>query len=520
MVFERRLLKLRPLVLAGLGAAVALVGSHRVGVGQVAVQPGSRVITGSVSSAVDSGYQLGVRQADLAGPTLVGGVGVPVARHAYVPDEVIVKFSGDGAQLTAAALGVLAVERSSLTNFSVLKLEAGADPEVVAQTLSARHDVEYAQASYLRQPQFVPNDPLFAQQWNMSVIDMQRAWDINLGATDSVIVAVIDSGLAFEDTTIQFQASEFMFGGMSYPSLGTITVPFAAAPELGALDRFVAPFDFIWMDEHPVDFTGHGTHVTGTVGQLTDNELGVAGVAFNVRVMPLKVLGDVWDFVFGATAVCCGGADADVAAAIRYAVQFGANVINMSLGGPEPSPVIADAMRFAVSRGVFVAVAGGNSFESGNPAVFPAASAESIDGAVSVGAVDRQLRRSYYSNTGSYVEIVAPGGEQREEGPTGGVLQQTLDMTFTDTFLAPPASFGPPRFDVLSFSHFQGTSMASPHVAGLAALLMTQGITDPAAIEAAIKQFATDLGEDGRDDEFGYGLINPPATLRGLGLAQ
>ena len=455
--------------------------------------------------------------------------------HEYVPDEVIVKFSEGTVpspvqQGAVAALGARAVEYPAFTDVAVLKLEPEADPEVVARELSARPDVEYAQASYLRQPLFVPNDPLFAQQWNLSAINMERAWDINRtesrGLAEAVIVAVIDSGLAFEDATIEFEAGAFQVGGqqpgsgVSYPALGLVAVPFAAAPELDAPDRFVAPFDFIWMDEHPVDMAGHGTHVTGTVGQLTNNSLGVAGVAFNVRIMPLKVLGDVWDFIFGATPVCCGGTDADVIAAIRYAALSGAKVINMSLGGPAPSPAIDDAIRFAVDQGVFVVIAGGNSFEQGNPQTWPAAAAASIDGAISVGAVDRQSRRAFYSNTGSYVEIAAPGGEQRVEGATGGVLQQTLDWDFAHTYEAPPSSYGPPRFDVLSFAYFQGTSMAAPHVAGLAALLISQGITSPAAVEAAIKQFATDLGEPGRDNEFGFGVINASDTLRGLGLAR
>ena len=505
----------RLFVLVALGGIV-LLGAPRVGVGQAPARSGARVVTPSSSPATDSGYQLSASSSPI--PRRFVG-------RASVPNEVIVKYADQGASKTAAewtssGLNVDAVHTPRFANFDVLTMVPGDDPAVVARTLSERADVEYAQPSFLRQPQFVPDDPLFPQQSTMSAIDMQRAWDINRGSTDSVIVAVIDSGAAFEDAAIQFEAGAFTLGGQSYPALGEISVPFAAAPELGPPDRFVAPFDFIWLDDHPVDFTGHGTHVTGTVGQLTNNSLGVAGVAFNVRIMPLKVLGDWWDFVFGGTPVCCGGRDADVAAAIRYAVESGAQVINMSLGGPEPSPVIDDAMRFAVSRGVFIAIAGGNSFEEDNSETFPAASAAEIDGAISVGAVDRSLGRAFYSNTGPYVEIVAPGGEQRSEGETGGVLQQTLDGTFTDTFLRPPAQYEAPRFDVMSFSFFQGTSMAAPHVAGMAALLISQGITDPAAVEAAIKRFATDLGEPGRDDEYGYGLINPSATLLGLGLAR
>jgi serine protease len=105
-------------------------------------------------------------------------------------------------------------------------------------------------------------------------------------------------------------------------------------------------------------------------------------------------------------------------------------------------------------------------------------------------------------------------------GTEAGIVQQTYDLSLTETFLSGPARYTAPRFDVFTYQFFQGTSMATPHVAGFAAMLMQQGITSPAAIEAVMKRYATDLGATGRDDEYGHGLINPRAALRGLGLAK
>jgi serine protease len=300
-------------------------------------------------------------------------------------------------------------------------------------------------------------------------------------------------------------------------------LPVAPSPDF-SLARFVLPRDFTLNPISPspvvIDTDGHGTHVAGTVGEDTNNGVGLAGIAFNVRIMPLKACQSLWDVQFEMSAAGIPGfvpSDADgcstssTSAAIRFAADNGADVLNYSVGGTNQNLVVRSAMEYAVARGVFIAMSNGNEFDDGNPVTFPASYAPLIDGAVSVAATNRSDQHAFYSTTGNFTEIAAPGGDG-----SGSVWQ----VTVRPSDVAPPPGLLFPRADRYLEVGIIGTSMASPHVAGVAALLHSRGITDPAQIERLLRGSALDLGSLGQDNTFGSGRIRPLVTVIGLGISR
>jgi serine protease len=294
---------------------------------------------------------------------------------------------------------------------------------------------------------YTANDPLLKEQWHMERVGASRAWDFATGR--GVTVAVVDTGIACED-----------YG------------PYTKGTDL-ADTTCVGGWNFVTRNEHANDDQGHGTHVAGTIAQSTNNGIGGAGLAFHARLMPVKVLNEGG---FGTTA--------DVADGIRWAAEHGANVINLSLGGPRNSRVLQKAVDFALSRGVVVVAAAGN---SGGRVGYPGAS----EGVIGVSASDADDKIAKFSSRGDGVDIAAPGVN---------VTQQTICNKGRDKCERFPA--------------YNGTSMASPHVAGAAALIESLGVTDPAAVEEALRKGARVVDTSpGAEKLYGAGVLQAAASV-------
>ena len=449
--------------------------------------------------------------------------------RSYVPGEVLVQFRSGVPQV--AQLSALRVLRADTTRSQfewigdTLRMSGlvGEDPERAAQILERQPEVLFAQPNYIRSLHAIPNDTFYSSQWHMDLIQMPQAWEINRSAAANVTVAVLDSGFTNVQGTFGFR----VWNGSSF---GIFGVSFAPASDfdhsrIRAGSEFTLTGPWSTAGGQPLlwDAVGHGTHVAGTIAEQTNNASGYAGIANGATLLPVKVCFGAWDLQLalatvglpGRVAPDVGGCtDDSIAQGIRYAADNGAKIINLSAGGPTASPLALEALRYAVQRGAFVAISAGNSGHTGNPTNYPAAYAAQLDGVVSVASVTRNRERAFYSTFGPSVELAAPGGAG-DAGPVNDVWQVHPDENDLDITRRVA-----PTFTRYVGKNMAGTSMASPHVAGVAALMYSQGINNPAAIESALKQFAVDLGHAGRDDEYGHGLIDARRSLRGLGVAK
>jgi serine protease len=398
--------------------------------------------------------------------------------------EVIVAFRSEpDVRLEWAAIRLAGggwARKSAFGQRYLVGLDAGFTPAETLARFRTMPEVAYAEADGPVRAFFTPNDSLFSAQWHLKLIDAERTWSIQKG-DPSVAVAVLDTGIAYED-----------FG------------PFRKAPDFEGT-VFIGGFNALDGGAHANDDNFHGTHVASTIAEATNNGFGAAGLAFDTALVPVKVLDEDGN-----------GSFFSVAEGIDYATDLSQDgrrpvkVINLSLGADDGfSQTVQRAVDRAVAAGIVVVAAAGN--ESRATVAFPA----SLANVIAVGAVDGRKQKAPYSNFGAALDVMAPGGDldrdDDDDGRPDGVLQQTFDPDTAARFR---------RYDDFAFFFVEGTSQATPHVSAMAALLVKQGITDPAAVKAAIESTAEDLGAPGRDDTFGWGLIRPSAALTGLGFGR
>ena len=396
-----------------------------------------------------------------------------VRAQEHVPGEVVVRYEGESRSVPVE------VEEGESVRDAVAELQD--DPRVA-----------YARPNYVAHASaLIPNDPGIGLQWNLFGaygLGMPEAWELarSYGAPggSGAVVAVLDTGVAYRNRG-----------------------PFRRAPDL---HHFVPGHDFVDNDPYPFDLNGHGTHVAGTIAQSTNNGRGVAGIAYRAKIMPLRVLD-----ADGA------GDTIAISRAIRYATRHRVHVINLSLEfdssvRASQIPDIVSALRYARRRGVVITAAAGN--QADGVVAYPARAGTVI----AVGATTERGCLADYSNGGRHLDVVAPGGGVDSPPPLADGERNDYDDTvckpdergrdiFQQTFTRSVRTFGLPN-------GYEGTSMAAPHVAGVAALIIaTDRIgtgRNPRGIEAHLEATARDLGILGFDVRYGNGLVDAAAALR------
>ncbi len=356
-------------------------------------------------------------------------------QNSFSEDQLIIKYTKPLTATEHRNAGATVIQQFSNLNYAVVKVKDKKNIHKVIQHYQKNSKVQLVTASVLYKS-FGTVDPKANEQYQLSMLDVNKAQA--LAGKNPITVAVIDTGI-----------------DRKHPDLKNTLLP-----GYNTVDPLSQPV---------VD--SHGTHVAGIIAANKDNGIGGYGIAPNAKVLPI----DVFDGMYAS--------DYSIAQGILYAVEHGAKVINMSLGGAFPSPLIEEAVNKAIEKGVVIVAAAGN--DGADYVNYPAA----YEGVISVGAVDKNAKLTYYSTYGASVDIVAPG-----------------DKVYSTVYDYSKHS---------SFTKMSGTSMASPVVAGAAALLLSKyPHLTPTQVEYILEQTATDLGDKGYDLKYGNGLVNIVSALQ------
>ncbi|MFW5855886.1 MAG: S8 family peptidase [Bacillota bacterium] len=389
---------------------------------------------------------------------------LPLHTAVYSPEKYIIKFKNTISKVEVKEIfqdKIKVVEKISNSTFKIqIDLDYLQD---IIKIIKSNVLIEYMEPDYLVHIQEFtgsPDDTHYSLQWNLQMLNLEEIWQTTRG-DNNITVAVIDTGIIME-----------------HPDL---------------TDKLVEGYDFVDNDSEPIDTDttfSHGTHVAGIIGAMTNNQEGIAGVNWNVKIMPVRVIG----------AGGSGGYSALISG-IYWAVDNGADIINLSLAGSAHSESLREAIQYAIKHNVTVVAAAGNNGTT--PVLYPAIYPEVI----SVGAVGPTGEKAYYSNYGPNLDLVAPGGDN-------SVLEPNNTIYST-------AGYYENHQQVPDYSWSQGTSMATPHVSGLIALLYTDELREKAAnlpeqIASLLKSTADDLGDKGFDNMYGAGLINIGRALSQL----
>lgn len=434
-----------------------------------------------------------------------------------LPQSDVLKVTHEGHKSLRNRAALLNVQWQPVQRLSngaeVIQFSDSEETATLIKELQQHPDIEYIEPDHVLTAKLIPTDTFFNEQWHYfeptGGINLPDAWDITLGDS-SIVVAVVDTGIVQVENQEGEKSIHPDLAGKILPGFDFISDATRANDGDGRDADASDPGDFLVVDEcapgipsTPISSSWHGTHVAGTVAANTNDDFGVAGVAGNVQILPVRVLGK------------CGGLISEIAEGVRWAAGLPVNgvpinpnparVINMSLGGfSDCSRTMQEAIREARAAGATVVVAAGNE-------AVDALNSEPANcvGVINVAANGRDGGRAPYSNFGVIVDVAAPGGVL----PINGILS-TYNQGNTL-----------PDIDGHNFQALQGTSMAAPHVAGVVALMLSlKPDLTSGQVEAMLKTSARDFPQAANrpcnKNQCGEGIVDATATLRAIQAGQ